>query len=85
MREKVVDYHLYATSCVVEVLSRIIVERCVLLSSIYVKEGGYVGEEDDFEDSLVQSRFKSREEAQSYFRDNFEDVIEGWRWSMGYI
>ena len=43
MREKVVDYHLFATSCVVEVLSRITVERCVLLSSIYVKEGGYVG------------------------------------------
>jgi hypothetical protein len=71
VKEKVVDYHLLTTSRIVSVLSQVKINRCVLLSSIYLREGGYVGEEDEFDEAMIPHGFTSREEAHGYFKDNF--------------
>jgi len=45
-RDKMIDSHLLVTSALTSALSKIPIKKCLLLSSIYLKDAGYVGEDD---------------------------------------
>ena len=60
------------TSAIVIALSQIKLQHCILLSSIYLKESGYVSEEDELEGESISQKFTSREEADKYLADNFD-------------
>jgi hypothetical protein len=83
--DKVIDYHLISTSLVAETLEKITIKKVVHLSSIYGREPGYVSEEDELDVTQFRHRFKLREEATQYLKDNFVSAVEGWRWSIDFI
>ena len=37
------------------------------------------------DEPTIPIRFNSVEEAKMYMKDNFDSVIEGWKWSINYI
>ncbi len=80
-----VEYHLVTTSSIIKVFSKIKIGKCILLSSVYVKDPGYISEDEDFEDATIPTRFDSREQASQYLKNNFTEAIEAWKWTLGYI
>ena len=83
--DKIVNNHTLATSKIAAALGKINIEKCVLLSSVYVRGPGYVPEEEELEEAAIPARFSSKTEALSYLKDNFQNPIEAWRWSMNYV
>ena len=45
-QDKVISNHLVTTGSITQVLAGVKVGKCLLLSSIYLKDAGYVGEDD---------------------------------------
>lgn len=80
-----VECHLIQTSRIISALSTLKIVKCVLLSSVFLKDPGYVGEDDELDEAIIPGRFESKSQAQSYLKDNFDSHIEAWKWSIGYV